>query len=74
MEEIMSNKMQWTKPQLIVLARGTAEEAVLDVCKQQEKEYPNAQEGPYNTDKTTCFAKQDNPSGNCGACSGVTGS
>lgn len=25
--------MKWTKPQLIVLARGTSEESVLDACK-----------------------------------------
>jgi hypothetical protein len=30
----MSNiRSQWTKPQLIVLARGTPEESVLLVCK-----------------------------------------
>ena len=28
-----SNKMQWTKPQLIVLTRGTPEESVLTHCK-----------------------------------------
>jgi hypothetical protein len=29
----MSQKMQWTQPQLIVLAKGMPEESVLDACK-----------------------------------------
>lgn len=30
---MLNNKKQWTKPQLIILARGTSEESVLEHCK-----------------------------------------
>ena len=35
-----SAKMQWTKPQLIVLTRGMPEESVLSHCKTQNPNHP----------------------------------
>ncbi len=67
----MSTKIQWTKPQLIVLARGTPEEAVLLVCKNQEFD-DNAQIGADTIAQTLCNRTKDDP-GNCAACHGVTG-
>jgi len=40
----MSDKMQWTQPQLIVLARGTPQESVLTHCKTMNPNQP--QTGP----------------------------
>ncbi|HEX9117390.1 MAG TPA: hypothetical protein VGA61_15080 [Anaerolineae bacterium] len=54
-------KTQWTRPQLIVLAKGTPEESVLTVCKAI-----NAGSGPTATQQTNC---QDvNSPSVCGAC------
>lgn len=62
--------MKWTTPQLIVLARGTPEEAVLTVCKQNQREYPNAATGKDIINQTFCNVGDKT----CGACTGVTGS
>lgn len=35
-----SNKLQWTRPQLIVLTRGTPEESVLLHCKTMNPNLP----------------------------------
>ncbi len=68
----MSQKMKWTKPQLIVLARGTPEEAVLLVCKNNEHESGQLSTGAEVVAQLLCnrTKTQGNP---CGACSGVTG-
>jgi hypothetical protein len=41
-----SEKKQWIKPQLIVLARGTPEESVLAGCKSKIGEGPNSDYDP----------------------------
>ena len=58
-----TQKKSWEKPQLIVLARGTPEESVLQHCKR----IGNTTPVPYSqaTGQTGC--DQLNP-GNCGAC------
>ncbi len=58
----MGQKKQWTRPQLIVLGRGTPEERVLETCK-----HPQAQQvGPYQSQG----ACKSNITGNCSNCSG----
>ena len=57
-----SSTVKWTKPQLIVLARGTPEESVLLVCKQIEV----IRQGPTAIQQNGC---QDvNSPSVCGAC------
>ena len=65
----MSNKkMQWTKPQLIVLARGTPEESVLEHCKRIGD---NNIGDPTNEAQVGCDTGVNN---NCGACQSRSGS
>ena len=64
---MMTTKKLWTRPQLIVLARGTPEEAVLTHCKRigdMSTTVPqtHAQEG--------CDRGADNNCGNCKSRSG----
>lgn len=56
-------KKQWTRPQLIVLARGTPEERVLEHCKRIGA--PTATV-PAPVGQQGCDFAQDD--GNCGAC------
>ena len=69
----MSNpKMQWTRPQLVVLARGTPEESVLLQCKTMNPNQPF--QGPADIiQQDTCAMGE---LGNCSNCSarGVSGS
>lgn len=61
----MSNvKLQWTQPQLIVLARGTPEESVLTFCK-----YIGAgtNAGAYNASQDSCAALGESSCANCQA-------
>lgn len=69
-------KKQWTKPQLIVLARGTPEEAVLTHCKTIDQTGTGASGDPYSAAQVACNRQhggQDNFS-NCGACQSRSGS
>lgn len=61
--ELMTVKTQWAKPELIVLARGKAEEAVLSGCK--IKAVGSIGPGASNQ---AC-----NRVDNCGACQGHSG-
>ena len=61
-----NDKKQWTKPQLVVLTRGTPEESVLVGCKLSNNPSP----GPNNLMQDGC---SENPS-NCGACQARSGS
>ena len=45
-------KMQWTTPQLIVLARGTPDESVLTHCKTKNPNNPVS--GPGQATQNTC--------------------
>lgn len=64
----MSNtKKEWTRPQLIVLARGTPEEAVLYNCKRI-----GDVQGPQASVQQACETSE-NPSV-CGACQARAGS
>ena len=63
-----SNKMQWTKPQLIVLTRGTPEESVLLHCKFIGAVATGI---PVISAQTGCDSGPDNK--NCGACRGRSG-
>ena len=67
----MSKKMQWTKPQLIILARGTPEEAVLTHCKQIGMSSSPYTGGPESTEQDACSR---GAVGNCGACQARSGS
>ncbi len=62
-----SRKIQWTKPQLIVLTRGTPEESVLKHCK-----------GIHRRNLLPDIVEQSNCSDivgtNCGACQARSGS
>jgi hypothetical protein len=65
----MSNKkMQWTKPLLIVLTRGTPEENVLTHCKRIGNQ---GQDNPTSTAQLGC--DMGDP-GNCGNCQSRSGS
>ncbi len=57
-------KMRWTRPQLIVLSRGTPEESVLLHCKRIGGDAVST--APENQGQNGC----DNPAAgkNCGAC------
>jgi hypothetical protein len=60
----MSNiRSQWTKPQLIVLARGTPEESVLLNCK-----FIGAGPAPGYQDSANQDGCNDTAETNCGAC------
>jgi hypothetical protein len=60
----MENSRIWRKPQLVVLARSTPEEAVLTICKSTTAgsgnsfNHSNCQKGPGN--------------GNCNICAGAS--
>ena len=60
-------KKQWTKPQLIVLARGTPEEAVLTHCKRIGDTTTNT---PETTSQTGCDRGNNQNCGNCQSRSG----
>lgn len=53
-------KREWTKPQLVVVIRGSAEENVLTVCKIGNTT------GPYNSDGNCT-----DDLGRCGTCAAV---
>ncbi len=62
------NKKPWVKPQLIILARGTPEESVLEHCKRI---------GDYNktTPENVAQVGCDNgKTSNCGNCQSRSGS
>jgi hypothetical protein len=61
-------KTKWTKPQLIVLVRGSVEENVLTFCKAI---HATAALDPLNTQQDYCSKIND---GNCGACQSRAGS
>ena len=63
----MLEKKRWNKPQLIVLARGTPEEAVLDSCKRIDQVNPTGQQGPAETRQSDCSRGYTDGT-NCGAC------
>ena len=71
----MPNTMTpWTKPQLIVLARGTPEEAVLTGCKEiVESGETVPMNSPDITTQNACNSGES-PTQNCGACQGRSGS
>jgi len=60
----MQSKPKWGSPQLVVLGRGTPEEAVLQVCKNQTADGPTA--------SGACHTIGVPPKGQC--IHGVTGS
>ena len=62
-----SNKLQWTKPQLIVLARGTSDESVLTHCKY----IGNSGDFPNGAQQNGC---NEGPITNCGTCQSRSGS
>ena len=65
---MLNKKMQWTKPQLIVLTRGTPEESVLEHCKR----IGDMHEGtPTNESQVGCDKGANE---NCGACQSRSGS
>lgn len=66
----MSEKMKWTTPQLIVLARGTPEEAVLTHCKVIGP--PTQQAGPSVLVQSECSRGPDQSQ--CGSCQSRSGS
>ncbi len=70
----MSKKRQWTKPQLIVLARGTPEEAVLAACKEIEHPGSFTPGDPTSAAQTACNRGEPNITENCGACQNRSGS
>jgi hypothetical protein len=55
--------MKWTKPQLIVIARGTPEESVLQRCKAID--VPGIWIEAQEAGQTGC---DEYDPGNCGAC------
>ena len=61
------SKQQWEKPELIVLVRGTSEEAVLTSCKSVPAD---ATAGPDSTDHGCGSSKSPD---NCGACQARSG-
>ena len=61
-------KMQWTTPQLIVLARGTPEETLTLNCKIIEPGVVGA------TDNTQAGCQEIDSPSQCGACQARTGS
>ena len=64
----MSNpKKEWTKPQLIVLARGTPEEAVLQHCKRIGDLTARS---PFTQAQTGCDRGVTENCGNCQSRSG----
>ncbi len=65
----MSNKEQWTKPQLVVLAKGTPEESVLPHCKVIGNTANVTV--PYASGQVGCDTPGNN---NCGACQSRSGS
>jgi len=67
----MSNKIQWDKPQLTILARGTPEEAVLEHCKQISGEGGVTANLPTVVLQSAC-SRVDTT--NCGACQSRSGS
>ncbi len=68
----MSKKVKWTKPQLIVLTRGTPEEAVLTHCKRIDNSGPIV---PQTVDQIGCDQGDVLSSdGKCGACQSRSGS
>ena len=62
-----SEKMRWTRPQLIVLSRGTPEESVLTHCKGIHA--PNVD--PSTLDQSNCSKAEGT---NCGSCQARAGS
>jgi hypothetical protein len=68
-----SKKERWTKPQLIVLSRGTADESVLLHCKRIGHDVGEAD--PQSVGQTGCDYYQDpaDPQQNCGACQSRSG-
>ena len=62
----MLEKKRWSKPQLIVLARGTPEEAVLAACKRIDQVNPTEQNGPSLARQDDCSRGTDTH--DCGAC------
>ena len=66
-EEKHMAKAQWTTPQLIVLARGTPEERVLESCK-------NITPVIAGADEITQDGCNRLAAANCGACQGRGGS
>ncbi len=61
-------KIQWTTPQLIVLARGTPEESVLTHCKRI------GNVGVDNPTSTAQLGCDHGLAGNCGNCHSRSGS
>ena len=61
----MSKKMQWTQPQLIVLAKGTPEESVLTHCKRI-----GGYTGPVGSTQNGCNNVMATNCGNCHSRSG----
>lgn len=66
----MSDKTKWTTPQLIVLARGTPEEAVLTACKAIVNTGTNQTgTGMNNVTQNGCNRDSGGDDGkNCGTC------
>lgn len=56
-------KKTWEKPQLIILARGTPEESVLENCKTMNPNQPAT--GQVTTKQDTCAYGQINNCKNC---------
>jgi hypothetical protein len=61
-EPMSSKKMEWTQPQLIVLARGMPEESVLTFCKLIDPGAIGA------TDNTQNGCQDVNSPSQCGSC------
>lgn len=62
-------KKAWEKPQLIILARGTPQESVLEHCKYIGGGGGNGRPDTYNQDGCNDFAIT-----NCGTCQARAGS
>jgi hypothetical protein len=67
---MLNNKKIWTKPQLIVLTRGTPEENVLTHCKRIGNV---GIDNPQSTQQTGCDLGQD-VGGVCANCQSRSGS
>lgn len=65
-------KKVWTTPQLIILARGTPEEAVLTHCKYIGD--PIYKLGPSEERKDNCARGSEGITTDCGACQARSGS
>lgn len=63
----MSEKKRWVKPQLIILAKGTPEEAVLTHCKRIGEQNTTV---PFTEAQTGCDRGINENCGNCQSRSG----